>query len=166
MVDQKKGGFIPQIQLFSGWRKVVDQKKKSEFEKTTFLEPLFYTFLEQWLQNKWSMGILEMDFERILSVPFFIVVLTPSCCVFSLVLLQWRLQKRSIRYANTGIELTTFQKSIERTIPPDVLPYDHGLQTHSIQISNYLLPKKSNQIKSKEVKSKEGELMVNQILDF
>ena len=26
------------------------------------------------------MGILEMDFERILGVPFFIVVLTPSCC--------------------------------------------------------------------------------------
>ena len=28
---------------------MVDQKKKSEFE-----EPLFYTFLEKWLQNKWS----------------------------------------------------------------------------------------------------------------
>ena len=26
------------------------------------------------------MGILEMDFERILGVPFFIVVLTLSCC--------------------------------------------------------------------------------------
>ena len=26
------------------------------------------------------MGILEMDFQRILGVPFFIVVLTPSCC--------------------------------------------------------------------------------------
>ena len=26
------------------------------------------------------MAILEMDFERILGVPFFIVVLTPSCC--------------------------------------------------------------------------------------
>ena len=26
------------------------------------------------------MGILEMDFERILGVPFFIVVLIPSCC--------------------------------------------------------------------------------------
>ena len=59
----------------SGSRKVVDQKKKvflyhkSTFflvgEKwlarkkiwacrTTFLEPLFYTFLENWLQNKWS----------------------------------------------------------------------------------------------------------------
>ena len=27
------------------------------------------------------MGILEMDFERILGAPFFILVLTPSCCV-------------------------------------------------------------------------------------
>ena len=26
------------------------------------------------------MGILEMDFERILGVPFFIVVFTLSCC--------------------------------------------------------------------------------------
>ena len=26
------------------------------------------------------MGILEMDFERILAVPFFIVVVTLSCC--------------------------------------------------------------------------------------
>ena len=49
VVDQKKGGFIPCIQIFSGSRKVVDQKKKSEFE-----EPLFYTFLEKRLQNKWS----------------------------------------------------------------------------------------------------------------
>ena len=35
--------------FFSGSRKVVDQKKKSEFA-----EPLFYTFLEKWLQIKWS----------------------------------------------------------------------------------------------------------------
>ena len=33
--------------FFSGLRKVVDQEKKSEFA-----EPLFYTFLEKWLQNK------------------------------------------------------------------------------------------------------------------
>ena len=60
---------------------------------------------------------------------------------FSPVLLQWRLYKRSIKYANTGIELSSFQKAIERTIPPDVFAYDHGLQTHSVQIPNYLLPK-------------------------
>jgi hypothetical protein len=35
--------------FFSGLRKVVDQKKKSEFA-----EPLFYTFIEKWLQIKWS----------------------------------------------------------------------------------------------------------------
>jgi plasmid rolling circle replication initiator protein Rep len=46
---------------------------------------------------------------------------------FSLVLLQWRLYKKSRKYANTGIELSSFQKAIERTIPPDVLA--HGLQT-------------------------------------
>jgi hypothetical protein len=41
------------------------------------------------------MGILEMDFERILGVPFFIFVLTPSCCagkaqLFSSLLLPCR----------------------------------------------------------------------------
>ena len=46
---------------------------------------------------------------------------------FSLVLLQWRLYKKSRKYADTGIELSSFQKAIEQTIPPDVLA--HGLQT-------------------------------------
>ena len=50
-LTRKKGGFIPYIQIFSGSRKVVDQKKISEFE-----EPLLYTFLENRLQNKWSSG--------------------------------------------------------------------------------------------------------------
>ena len=40
----------------SGSRKVVDQKKKIRVCRTTFLEPLFYTFLQTWLQNKWSNG--------------------------------------------------------------------------------------------------------------
>ena len=63
--------------FFSGWRKVVLQsrifffwsttflepEKKSKFEEpffsnkiswTRLLEPLFYTFLEKWLQIKWS----------------------------------------------------------------------------------------------------------------
>ena len=40
----------------SGSRKVVDQKKKIWVCRTTFLKPLFYTFLEKWLQNKWSNG--------------------------------------------------------------------------------------------------------------
>ena len=38
--------------FFSGSRKVVDQKKR--VCRSTFLEPLFYTFLEKWLQIKWS----------------------------------------------------------------------------------------------------------------
>ena len=63
MVDQKKRWFYTinphffrlekigsaNSNFFSGSRKVVDQKKKSEFA-----EPLFYTFLEKWLQIKWS----------------------------------------------------------------------------------------------------------------
>ena len=48
--------------------------------------------------------------------------------IFSPVLLQWKLYKRSRKYATTGIELSSFQKAIERTIPPDVLA--HGLRTH------------------------------------
>ena len=46
--------------------------------------------------------------------------------MFSVVLLQWRLYKRSIKYANAGIELTSLQKAIERTIPPDVLAHDYS----------------------------------------
>ena len=49
---------------------------------------------------------------------------------FSLVLFQWRLYKESRRYADKGIELSSFQKAIERTIPPDVLA--HSLQTISV----------------------------------
>jgi hypothetical protein len=44
-LTRKKCGFIPQIQPFSAWRKVVDQKKKIRVSRTTFLEQLFYTFL-------------------------------------------------------------------------------------------------------------------------
>ena len=54
-LTRKKGGFILKTnQLFSGSRKVVDQKK-NRFCRTTFLAPLFYTFLQTWLQNKWSL---------------------------------------------------------------------------------------------------------------
>ena len=38
-------------------KKVVDQGKKSEFA-----EPLFYTFLEKWLQIKWSSVYLTVSF--------------------------------------------------------------------------------------------------------
>ena len=36
---------------------MVDQKKKIRVWRTTFLEPLFYTFLEKWLQIKWLNAI-------------------------------------------------------------------------------------------------------------
>ena len=42
----------------NGSRKMVDQKKKSEFA-----EPLFYTFLEKWSQNKWSIA-LRCDYSN------------------------------------------------------------------------------------------------------
>ena len=38
----------------SGSRKVVDEKKKIRVSGTTFLETLFNTFLEKWLQIKCS----------------------------------------------------------------------------------------------------------------
>ena len=49
---------------------------------------------------------------------------------FSLVLLQWRLYKKSKKYASAGIELSSFQKAIVRTIPPDINA--HELQTTSV----------------------------------
>ena len=32
----------------------------NQISRTTFLEPLFYTFLEKWLQIKWSFGSQEL----------------------------------------------------------------------------------------------------------
>ena len=70
---EKKGGFIIQIHLFFRWRKVVLQtriffwfKKSSWPEKirvyrTTFLKPLFYTFVEKWLQIKWPTGCFLLN---------------------------------------------------------------------------------------------------------
>ena len=37
----------------SGW-----PEKKIWVCRTTFLKPLFYTFLEKWLQNKWSIALV------------------------------------------------------------------------------------------------------------
>ena len=52
----------------SGW-----PEKKIRVCRTTFLEPLFYTFLEKWLQIKWSIGkyvmLLENWFQLILLPP-------------------------------------------------------------------------------------------------
>ena len=54
VVFQKKGGFILWIYLFLWFEKSGWPEKNIWFCRTTFLEPLFYTFLEKWLQNKWS----------------------------------------------------------------------------------------------------------------
>ena len=56
MVDQKKRWFYTINPHFfrlekSGW-----PEKKIWVCRTTFLKPLFYIFLEKWLQNKWSNG--------------------------------------------------------------------------------------------------------------
>ena len=49
---------------------------------------------------------------------------------FSLVLLQWSLYKKSRKYADKGIELSSFQTAIIRTILPNILA--HELQTTSV----------------------------------
>ena len=45
--------------FFSGWRKVVDQKKNPSLKNHIF-EPLLYTFLEKWLQIKWLCACLNV----------------------------------------------------------------------------------------------------------
>ena len=39
---------------------------------TTFLEPLFYTFLEKWLQNKWSIVCVYFELDTILTLSLYI----------------------------------------------------------------------------------------------
>ena len=69
---ENKVGLYYKTTFFSGWRKVVLQtrifflvrekwltRKKIRVCRTTFLEPLFYTFLEKWLQIKWLNVHLE-----------------------------------------------------------------------------------------------------------
>ena len=55
--------------FFSGSRKVVDQKKKSKFA-----EPLFYTFLEKWLQIKWLTVIMQGQASGSTSLDYGMVV--------------------------------------------------------------------------------------------
>ena len=54
VVDQKKGWFYSINPPFLWFEKSGWPEKKIRVCRTTFLEPLFYTFLEKWLQNKWS----------------------------------------------------------------------------------------------------------------
>ena len=49
-------------------------RKKIRVCRTTFLEPLFYTFLEKWLQIEWLFGLLGLidakgiDGEKVLII--------------------------------------------------------------------------------------------------
>ena len=63
MVDQKKRWFYTINPHFfrlekSGW-----PEKKIRVCRTTFLKPLFYTFLDMWLQNKWSNAFWSVLFR-------------------------------------------------------------------------------------------------------
>ena len=42
-------------------------RKKIRVCRTTFLEPLFFTFLEKWLQNKWLTAVMDMLWQRYLN---------------------------------------------------------------------------------------------------
>ena len=70
VIDQKNRWVYAINPSFSGLRKVILQtrifflvrekkltRKKIRVCRTTFLEPLFYTLLEKWLQIKWSTGL-------------------------------------------------------------------------------------------------------------
>ena len=54
VVDQKKRWFYTIIPHFFWFEKSGWPEKKIRLCRTTFVEPLFYTCLEKWLQNKWS----------------------------------------------------------------------------------------------------------------
>ena len=56
VVDQKKRWFYTINPTFFRFEKSGWPEKKIRVCRTTFLEPLFYTFLEKWSQNKWSSG--------------------------------------------------------------------------------------------------------------
>ena len=49
LLNQKKVDLWYKTTLFSG-----QSLFSNQISQTRFLEPLFYTFLEKWLQNKWS----------------------------------------------------------------------------------------------------------------
>ena len=53
VADQKKRWIYTINSREISFKKSKRKKKKILVWRTTFLEPLFYTFLEKWLQNKW-----------------------------------------------------------------------------------------------------------------
>jgi hypothetical protein len=56
---EKKVGLYCKSTFFQVGEKWLTRKKIRVW-RTTFLEPLFYTFLEKWLQIKWLFGFIQM----------------------------------------------------------------------------------------------------------
>ena len=79
------------------------------FIESYYEKSLNYFFLYKILRQikflwptRLPMGILEIDFERISCVPFFIAVLTPSCCALSIevIMLKSVLHQKLIQSIN------------------------------------------------------------------
>ena len=64
LVDQKKRWIYTINPYFFRLEKSVWPEKKIRVWRTTFLEPLFYTFLETRLQNKWSIAKAATPFNK------------------------------------------------------------------------------------------------------
>ena len=108
VVDQKKGGFILQIHLF--FRLEKSGSANSDFffwfeksgwpeKKIKFVEPLFYNFLEKWLQIKCS-SIFSDQWNYELPCPVFISAIcfrdfsTPTKKMW--IILKWGPSKNSL----------------------------------------------------------------------
>ena len=70
MVDKKKEWFYNVNQPFFWFEKSGWPQKKIQVCRTTFLETLFYTFLEKWLQNKWSSVSIHSKLLNKINMPF------------------------------------------------------------------------------------------------
>ena len=63
-LTRKQGGFILQTTFFFWFEKNGWPEKKIRVCRTTFLEPLFYSFLEKWLQIKCSTALFQNERKR------------------------------------------------------------------------------------------------------
>ena len=70
VIDQKKRWFYTINQPFFWFEKSGWPQKKIRVCRTTFLETLFYTFLEKWLQNKWSFVSIQSKLLNEINMPF------------------------------------------------------------------------------------------------
>ena len=97
MVDQKKRWFYTINPHFFWFEKSGWPEKKIRVWRTTFLEPLFYIFLEKWLQIKWLFVFLSRFWVstfhfKVLSFMYFSPESSSSVFRFS-----------SIQFASTSI---------------------------------------------------------------